>query len=153
MFIIAFIASVLHVLWAVLIWNSPPIHNIPLSGFYSIVDTSRQVALLLLFVSALAIFGKVRWKRGGKLFWSLLPQQASLMVTAWVAWVCIMNSAYADGVLRPRDFIATDQLGNIIPAVVHSFYVIWVFIDWCNPATKGQKEQSECGVTACPLRQ
>lgn len=99
----------------------------PIAPYYLLLDTSRQVAIALFLISTLALFGKWCWPSGWRLFLCLLPQQATLMLSAMSAISSVMASHYADGVLRPRAFIFADQWGNIIPAILHTTYVVWVF--------------------------
>lgn len=149
MFIIALLAVGLHLGWALALWNAPVIHTVGLSPFYAVLDSSRQVAVLLLIVSILPVVARVcRWR--WLFFAALIPQQATLMMSAWSAVFCILESHYADAVIRPRSFIAADQWGNIMPAILHTVYVIWVFINCTN--TRKPNGDPSCDWKDCPVR-
>ena len=50
----------------------------------------------------------------------LLPQQFVLMLSALGAIVAIYHSTFADGVVRPRAFIFTDQMPAVLAAIFHT---------------------------------
>jgi len=55
---------------------------------------------------------------------SLIPQQVFLTLAATAASVAIYESAFGDGVVRSRYFIAADQAPIIIAAFLHSAIII-----------------------------
>ena len=78
-----------------------------------------------LTVAGLAALGMVRKVGSLKLniFGSLLvvlPQQFLLMFSAVGACVAIYHSQFADGVVRPRAFLAADQCPAIFLAIFHT---------------------------------
>lgn len=53
----------------------------------------------------------------------LLPQQILLMMSAAGAIEAIWISQFADGVIRPRGFIAADQLYSVLAAIGHTMAI------------------------------
>ncbi len=54
----------------------------------------------------------------------LLPQQILLMMGVSGAIEAIWLSQFADGVLRPRAFIAADQINSVLAAIGHTVAII-----------------------------
>lgn len=153
MFIISWLAVVLHVGWILpLLLAHEPIRCVALAPFFTISQNPKIVALILLVVSVLAVAGKHFIKGRWSLFACLIPQQATLMMTAWSATWCIVDGHYADGVARSgMFFIFPDQWGNIVPCVLHTVYVTWVFVLAAN--YKQTVRAVECQLAGCPFRQ
>lgn len=112
----------LHGIWALMLllsdepFGATPVHGLRLGHRF-------VTAAVLLAASAMAVRGV--GKRGTRLGWFLLlPQQLLLMVTALTAFVAVAVGHYADGVVRPRLFIAADQLPAVIAALCHTFAVV-----------------------------
>lgn len=80
---------------------------------------------LYIGIALLALLGLVAFKRLSlPRLLTVVPQQVFLTFAAAGAGVSIMDSAFADGVLRSRFFIAADQSPIIIAAFLHSLAVI-----------------------------
>lgn len=70
-------------------------------------------------------------------FFSLIFQQAMLVLFAVGPIAAIISSSYADGVIRPRGFILADQFPHVTPVVVHFAAVIGYWITpWTNRGDK-----------------
>jgi hypothetical protein len=82
-------------------------------------------ALWFLLVGVTAIIS-MRWDRNLFGAMLLMPQQATLMLSAFTAGSCIWNGHYFDLEPRPRVFIAADQLPSILAMVIHTF----ALLDW-----------------------
>ena len=83
-----------------------------LGVFYVLASVFSVVGLL--------VFGSGSLQR----LLTLLPQQLFLTLAAAGAAVAIIDSQFADGVVRSRYFIAADQSPIIIAALLHSVAVI-----------------------------
>jgi hypothetical protein len=69
----------------------------------------------------------------------LLPQQTLLMISACGAILAIYFSRYADGVVRPRPFIAADQIHVILAALGHTTAVVaYVLHPWWYKITTAE---------------
>ena len=58
---------------------------------------------------------------------SVLPQQIMLLLSAWGEGTAIWKSEFADGVVRAREFIGSDQCLGIYFAIAHGIALLWVF--------------------------
>lgn len=67
------------------------------------------------FAALLALFSETPW-----IVVLLLPQQILLMMSAAGATEAIWLAQFADGVIRPRAFIAADQLYSVLAAIGHT---------------------------------
>ena len=83
----------------------------------------------MLIVSIVAIYGKTKGKHGWLSFWTIIPQQILLMLSAWGSFFAVYNSMYADGVVRSRHFIFDDQWQNMITMLLHSFYLCTLLVN------------------------
>jgi hypothetical protein len=88
----------------------------------------RGSAAVFLLAGGLAAMGLLRARTGStRGLIEVLPQQGVLLVSALGACEAVWNSTYADGVPRPRAFIAADQIPAVFIAVAHSLSVIHCF--------------------------
>ena len=118
-------ALVLHVVWGIMLLDGPaPAATTPLHGFVAVFGSSRVAAGFLLVASVLSMWGMTRAKsiRAGLL--AVLPQQFALLVSAVGALRCVVGSAYADGVIRPRSFIFADQFPAVLAALLHTMAIL-----------------------------
>lgn len=58
----------------------------------------------------------------------IIPQQLTLLLSALGACFAISASAFADGVVRPRLFIAADQLPAILSALFHTCAIVETYM-------------------------
>lgn len=124
------LAALLHVLWAVIILfgGENALYATPLYTLGSWIGHRYLVAAVLLIASCCAALSLLwpiwnRWAIG-----VLIPQQAVLLISGFGSLTSVLNSAYADGVVRPSDFIASDQMLTILVAVIHTFAMLWLSI-------------------------
>lgn len=54
----------------------------------------------------------------------LLPQQFMLMGSGYGSFLAIYHSAFADGVVRPREFLVSDQNWHLIILAIHTVVLI-----------------------------
>jgi hypothetical protein len=121
------LAAWLHIPWALVLLVNPEIHrDTPTAGFYWILSTPFSVAISLIAISILAFTGEIYWN-GWLRFWSLIPQQLALIISASSSIVAILHGHYADNYIAPRDFIFKDQWGNILTTLVHLWYMATLF--------------------------
>lgn len=115
--------TVLHIIWAFgLIIDSSSIHVTAFMAVRWICGSNYFWAWVLLASSVLAF--KSRDDHGTKGVIMLIPQQSILIMCALSAVYCIVQSSYADGVIRPRAFIFTDQIRLVLLAFFHTFAIV-----------------------------
>lgn len=119
-----------HLLWGGLLLISPqPTMTTPLGLFVGAPHV--LVATLMLAVAGIAVAGLRQRVPGLRSLAMLMPQQALLWLTAWSASRAVIASAYADGVLRSRTFIAADQMPIVLIVVIHTaalFEMHWAIV-------------------------
>lgn len=122
LFILA--ASLLHAFWATLLsLDIAAVSSTTLWSLYRSFYPPRVLVMVLIGSAVIAIWGL--WLH--KPFWivmSLLPQQILLCISAGGAVEAILESQYADGVPRPRAFIAADQIYAIGLAFGHLVAIV-----------------------------
>lgn len=119
--IIVYVAA-LHLFWASTLSGSPDAAMAtPMAGLH-ILGPRSIVATVLLLSAAGSLFAVTvhRWW----VMWFLIPQQILLSLSLGTALQAVISQQYADGVLRPWAFIATDQAPTIILALVHAVAVL-----------------------------
>src|SRR5216684_2079045 len=80
-------------------------------------------------VGLLAAAGLLRARPGSiRGLLELLPQQGVLLISAFGACEAVWKSTYADGVPRPRAFIAADQVPAVFIALAHSATLVHCFV-------------------------
>ena len=87
--------------------------------------SAEELGILYLGIAVMALVALVVFHRLslGRIL-SLLPQQVLITLAAAGATVAIVDSQFADGVIRSRYFIGADQSPIIIAAVLHSVAVL-----------------------------
>jgi hypothetical protein len=110
-----------HFLWGVmLLFSDSPLYITPLGS--SAIGFLGQYgnAAIYLITSVLACFHPHGYKKGVvRGFFYSLPQQALINMSALGALSAVMSGAYADGVVRPWEFILSDQIYAILLAPAH----------------------------------
>lgn len=120
---------VLHLWWsALLLFSETPLNITALhSTSVKLKLSALPLSFLFFGVSLSSIISL--WKETSKLTTiGMLPQQFLLMLSAEGAVQCIINSQFADGVIRPWPFIAADQFPAILTALFHTWVLVEVFI-------------------------
>lgn len=94
----------------------------PSSVVQLLFDSTLLAGLAMLVAAGLAIAAHLyRPLRS----WAYLPQQLLLVVAALGALVAVVMGNYADGVVRPTLFIATDQLPVMLMPIFHALAIIF----------------------------
>ena len=117
-----------HVAWAALLLIAgEPLHTTAMRS----INTGNVpwMAQIVLFggVGSLVLvklwLGQVN--RSTKL--ALCLQQILLYMSAGDVMECVLKGQYADNAVYPWEFIASDQIHNIVMALVHTVAVLYVF--------------------------
>jgi hypothetical protein len=128
--LVIWLATIHHIVWGLLLlgWNGQ-IQATPIAMVRNLLP-SHTVALGLFIASAFAMAGLEQMNKADgslmKRIAYMLPQQAVLMLSAWSAFVAILNGHYADLEIRPRAFIAADQSIHVLLAMFHTFAIVVV---------------------------
>lgn len=87
-----------------------------------VFDDRYLTVLVLIFASTCSMVGM--WLRRPWIGILLIPQQVLMMLAAAGAVTAVFLSHFADGVIRPRAFIAADQLHILFSAFGHTCALI-----------------------------
>jgi hypothetical protein len=118
-------ACVMHFIWGTaLIANLDAGNTTALSVAVRVFGGHYGAAAAMYGVAALALFGIVRFHASFEKVWCVLPQQFMLVLSAGAATSAMLNSHFADGVVRARAFIVADQIPAILIAIFHVIVVI-----------------------------
>lgn len=121
------LAVVLHTIWAMLILaGEDPLGATPLHTLGDLVGNRFVVVFLLLTASALAAWSLLSNAAPRLGIAALIPQQILMLISGGGAIKSVVESAYADGVIRPQAFIGADQLLVILVAVIHTLALLWL---------------------------
>lgn len=114
---------VLHVFWAAIVFIYPEaIGATPVSALYGVFRSDALLCIVLVSASALglaALFTNLPW-----VVVLLIPQQSLLLISAAGAIASVVTAQFADGVIRPRAFIAVDQMHIVLAAIGHAAAII-----------------------------
>ena len=117
------ICTICHFVWSALLLLSPSPLNItslggPVTGFLGQYGN----AILYFSASCLSLFHPYFYSKKFFLgFLASLPQQSLINMAAFSALTAVLNSSYADGVMRPWEFILSDQIFIVMLAPAHIF--------------------------------
>jgi hypothetical protein len=123
---IVWLVTVLHLLWAILLWlQGPKAYGATSLHLWDSVPPVLFGALLFV-VGLLGILSVEFFFDLNKLVATLLvlPQQVVLAVSAYAVVQAVVESQYGDGVIRPRVFILADQAPLLIVFLVHLGFVL-----------------------------
>lgn len=114
-------AAVLHLAWAAILLAFPPVRTTAIDWILKMFGGYSTVAGLALAASAgLALSGlRLRDHPAGS-FFMVLPQQFLVIVSAVGAISAMLAGHFADGVVRPSEFIIADQAPAVLLAVLHA---------------------------------
>lgn len=112
--------ALLHTWWGILLLldGKSAVGATAVDALYRLLGSSTVLAFWLFGVAALSITGL--FYSGMQLVSMLLPQQITLMASAAGALMAIILGQFADGVVRPRVFIAADQVYIIFAMLGHT---------------------------------
>lgn len=118
-------AIIIHYIWGgILVATTRAMETAGLADILRVFNNQKVAGGVLLISSTLAIYGLTRKERGPLALACLIPQQALMILSAVSALTCIVVSRYADGVVRPRDFIVIDQSPAIVAALCHTVALV-----------------------------
>ncbi len=125
------LAVTIHLLWGILILASGEMVTAitAIHTTMSVLGTAQRVAFAYILASVLTLAAIIFEKRigvAGELL-CLMPQQFLLMLSAFGAINAIWISAFADGIVRARSFLAADQGIAILVAIFHTLTILEVF--------------------------
>lgn len=113
----------LHLWWAVMItMDGSALMTTSVDALHRIVNDRAILVMLLVAASCASILGMIIDRAWAATL--LLPQQIMLMLSATGAIGAIWLSQFADGVVRPREFIAADQFHIFFAAIGHTIAII-----------------------------
>lgn len=112
-----------HLFWVgMILFDLHALNATGLHALYKYIQPPQFLAFTLAISSLSAIVGimsRLPW-----LVILLIPQQILLMMSAAGVVEAIYLGQFADGVLRPQAFIASDQIGTILFAIGHTTAMI-----------------------------
>ena len=115
-----------HLLWAgCLLYSAEPLGVTSIHHVSGSIGGRIPAVIVMSVVSIAAAIGLIRNSRTISLL-CLLPQQFVLMYSAFAACVAIYNSTFADGVVRPREFLVADQFGWVLLAIAHTVAILQI---------------------------
>lgn len=116
-------AVALHLAWATILQFEPQaVHATAVNALYRYIESVPVLSLVIAAAASLAFFAILSYRP-----WTLvllLPQQVLLMMSAAGAIEAMWTAQFADGILRPRGFIAADQLYSVLAAIGHTWAII-----------------------------
>lgn len=118
-------AACLHLGWGImLIVSDSPIHTVGLSPFMNLFDFHLWGIIFIIISVCVGIELKFHWRYS---MIGVLLQHIVLTMSAITAAICVINSAYADGVIRSRLFILSDQFPAILMSIIHTVGIVKVY--------------------------
>lgn len=116
-------AITLHLCWCAFILIDPAAVNATaVHALARYIHPPPFLAGVIFGVAILAIAGL--FTRTPWIVILLAPQQIILMMSASGAIEAIWNSQFADGIIRPRAFLAADQIYSVLAAFGHTAAII-----------------------------
>lgn len=123
-------AIILHGLWGIsLIFGDSPYYTTGLSIFIDIFKIELVSGTILLFIVACAILS-IYWEEKVNIMICvllLIPQQFLTVISAGAAINAIVESAFPDGVVRPRLFIFNDQVHAVLLMIFHTAAILEMY--------------------------
>ena len=117
------IVSIIHLTWAGIIFTYGSIPHTTTLDIYSRIFAFPFGALSLLTAACVALYSL--WAADERLrILFVLPQQFFLLLSSYGAIRAILLSQYADGVFRPWQFIAVDQVYVLVITAVYLYFLI-----------------------------
>lgn len=113
-------AIILHLSWAfILLFDDAATNATALNALFRYIHPTILLSYVISTAAIAAFFG-LFFESSPWIIILLLPQQILLMMSAAGATEAIWLAQFADGVIRPRAFIAADQLYSVLAAVGHT---------------------------------
>lgn len=121
--IMVLFAITLHLFWAsCLLIDLSPLGVNAINALHRFIQPPPLLIATLVSVAVLAGIGIFHRNRWAVLL--LIPQQIILFMSASGALQSAWLGQFADGVMRPHTFIATDQIYSILLAVFHTVAIM-----------------------------
>lgn len=109
-----------HLVWGfLLLRSSAPRNTTPVHTIANLFPSDHVLSFVLLAASGVAIYACLGRMSILARILLLTPQQLFLFWGAGQAVFCVVKGTYADGVPRPYEFIAADQIRTILAALLH----------------------------------
>lgn len=109
----------LHLVWSgILLFDDAATNATALNALFRYIHSPYLLSFVIFTAATSAFFGL--FLESSWLVILLLPQQVLLMMSAAGATEAIWLAQFADGVIRPRAFIAADQLYSVLAAIGHT---------------------------------
>lgn len=130
--IMVLFAISLHLWWALMILvDQSALNATGLSSLYHYIYPAPLLAWVLVSAAGMAFLG-LFVRSHPWLVILLIPQQVLLVMSAAGALDAMWLAQFADGVLRPRAFIAADQMYSVLAAIGHTMAIIARALDRSN---------------------
>lgn len=121
--IMVIFAICLHLEWATLLLIDSSAANA--TALHSLFRYIPEIHVLALTVASAAILAGIGlWTYRPLIMLLLIPQQILLMMSAAGTIDAVWLGHFADGVIRPRAFIAADQCYAVLAAIGHTVAII-----------------------------
>lgn len=121
--IMVMFAIILHVWWALMIIvDASAVQATALEAVSRYIQPPLFLAFVIIATAVMAVIAVIYNSAWIIIF--LIPQQAISMMGAAGAIEAIWLAQFADGTIRPRIFIATDQMYAVFVAIGHTIAVI-----------------------------
>lgn len=121
--IMVLFAITLHLTWAAtLLIDSSATSATAVNALFRFITLPLLLVAIIATAALLALIAMVTRSQWTLLL--LLPQQVLLMMSAAGAIEAVWTAQFADGVIRPRAFIAADQLYSVLAAVWHTVAIV-----------------------------
>lgn len=132
--LIIYYAVIVHLIWGVAILATGEVfHTTAIDANLTNISANPYViGLFFIIVAFAAVFPL--WKKLNSLTALLLslPQQYTLVLSSIGALTAIIESHFADGVIRPRAFILIDQCAIIVATLLHTVAIIEKYVGFKN---------------------
>ncbi len=116
--------TLLHLAWAAMISiDLAALGATPIAALFDVFREDRGLLVAVLLVSSASALVAILMPLPVTVT-LMLPQQGLLLMSATGAVFAICASQYADGVVRPRPFIAADQVHIVLAAFGHAVAMI-----------------------------
>ena len=120
--------SVVQFVWGIILLIEGAQLNVPLAGLLRVVGSERLLGLALIVASSAGVIA--RWKRVPPvdMIIYVVPQQIFLILAVVAGFIAVIKGQYADGIVRSRAFILSDQLPLIVGGIIHTV----ALVDYCT---------------------
>lgn len=112
----------MHISWGtVLLFDDSPLNITAISTISRTFGSRFVIGPLLILIGVCAAISAWRAKTPNMIdLLLILPQQFILVESSFGAILCIARGSFADGVVRDRAFLFTDQIPMVIAASLHT---------------------------------